>query len=428
MPNELAAVLLYCTPLLIIVAYYGFRRKRVHHLSQQALAQAKELRLFEPPSLHPIVDYAKCLGCGSCVSACPETNILGLIDRQAHLVNPTDCIGHGACKSSCPHDAITLVFGSENKGVDIPALTPEFQTNISGLFIAGELGGMGLIKSAIEQGNQAMNAIAKFVGDQSHINTAIDCLIVGAGPAGISAMLGAKQKRLKVVTIDQSIIGGTVSHYPRGKLVMTDSATMPLVGKVKFGEISKEKLLAFWSKIINQHQLAINQNETMLDIQKNDDGTFVLTSDKNQYHSKSILLAMGRRGTPRKLGVKGEEQSKVVYQLTDAQQYNDDDVLVVGGGDSALEAACSIAELNKCRVWLSYRNDSFGRAKAKNRQRVEKLVDNDQLNLCLSSTVVQIMNETVELKHQGRLGACPRIEHVLRESRFETFFAVFSGE
>ncbi|MCJ8274717.1 MAG: 4Fe-4S binding protein, partial [Psychrosphaera sp.] len=270
MSSVYTAVILYSTVLLVLVMVYGYRRKQVHHVSKQALDEAKTARLVEPASLHPVIDYAKCVGCGSCVSACPEQNVLGLIDRQAHLIRPTNCIGHGACKTACPQDAIALVFGSLTRGVDIPELTPDFQTNIAGLFIAGELGGMGLIKNAIEQGHQAIDAISDYIANQTTSKaTAIDCVIVGAGPAGLSAMLGAKQKTLNVITIDQNVAGGTVSHYPRGKLVMTAPADMPLVGKVKFAEVSKEKLLGFWLKLIEKHQLVINQNETLTDIVKN---------------------------------------------------------------------------------------------------------------------------------------------------------------
>lgn len=408
MPSVYTAVLLYSCVLLVLVTVYGLRRKQVHHVSKQLLDEAKAARLVEPASLHPVIDFAKCVGCGSCVSACPEQNVLGLIDRRANLISPTNCIGHGACKTACPQDAISLVFGSQTRGVDIPDLTPEFQTNIDGLFIAGELGGMGLIKNAIEQGRQAIDAITHhIVNHTSSKTTSIDCVIVGAGPAGLSAMLGAKQKTLNVVTIDQNVAGGTVSHYPRGKLVMTAPADMPLVGKVKFGEVSKEKLLGFWLKLIEKHQLVINQNETLTDIVKNTDGSFTVISDKSEYKAKTVLLAMGRRGTPRKLGVVGENQSKVVYQLIDPAQYQGADVLVVGGGDSALEAACSIAELGKSTVSLSYRNDSFSRAKAKNRNRVEKLVQSGDLSLYLRSTVTKICAQTIELSHQDQLLTLP---------------------
>ncbi len=404
MPSEFTALLIYATPLLFILVYYFLKRKKHHHISQSHLQQATIDGLTEPASLHPVIDPTKCLGCGSCISACPEHNVLGLIDRHAHLITPANCIGHGACKTSCPQDAITLVFGSATRGVDIPELTPDFQTNVEGLFIAGELGGMGLIKNAIEQGRQAMDSINHFIKKSSleiKNNEAqqkiIDCVIVGAGPAGLSAMLGAKEKQLNVVTIDQDVTGGTVSHFPRGKLVMTAPAYMPLVGKVKFGEISKEKLLNFWLGLIEEHQLKINQNEAMLDITRHDNGTFTLESSKKSYLTKTILLAIGRRGTPRKLGVPGEELSKVVYRLIDPEQYKDDDVLVVGGGDSALEAACSIAELGYCRVSISYRNDSFNRAKQKNRQRVAALASRGDLQLFMSSEVEKITQEKVVL-------------------------------
>lgn len=404
MTNEVIVILMYLTPLLLILVYYLYRRKKQHRISKNFLAQAKSDGLTEPASLHPIIDPLKCLGCASCISACPEQNVLGLIDRHAYLINPANCIGHGACKTACPQNAISLVFGSATRGVDIPELTTDFQTNIPGIFIAGELGGMGLIKNAIEQGRQSMDSIAKYVAKQPKLEPSIlDCVIVGAGPAGLSAMLGAKEKQLKIVTIDQDVAGGTISHFPRGKLVMTATAKMPIVGKVKFGEISKEKLLGFWLQLIEKHDLQINQNEAMLDITPHEQGYFTLTSSEQTYTTKSILLAIGRRGTPRKLGVEGEEQPKVVYRLIDAEQYKDEDVLIVGGGDSAIEAACSVAELGRCRVSISYRSDSFSRAKAKNRDRINKLAENNNIKLYMSSQLKSITNDKVQLIIQGEL-------------------------
>ncbi len=403
MPNWLTASLLYTTPLLLIFFYYGMKKRQRHKLNRQFLAQAHQDGLSEPATLHPIIDPAKCLGCGACVNACPDKNVLGLIDNKAQLVNPADCIGHGVCYVACPHDAITLVFGTDKRGVDIPELSPEFETNIPGIFIAGELGGMGLIKNAIEQGRQAMDSVAKLAKQQtSDNNNILDCLIVGSGPAGLSATLGAIEKKLNVVTIDQEDIGGTVSHYPRGKLVMTSPATMPVVGQVKFRETTKEELLDFWLGIIEKHAIKINQNEPMLDLVKNSDGSFNVITDKQTYQTKSVLLAIGRRGSPRKIDVDGEELSKVVYRLIDAEQYSNDDVLVVGGGDSALEAACSIAELGSRRVTLSYRSESFSRAKQKNRQWVERLAASGHLRLLMSSSVKQITPEHVQVDHQGK--------------------------
>lgn len=408
MSGEFIIFLIYAVPLLLIIGYYFLNRKKEHYSNQKFLLQAQKDNLTEPSSLHPIVEHAKCLGCGSCVSACPEKNVLGLIDQKAHLINPTNCIGHGACKISCPYNAITLVFGTAKRGIDIPEVDPNFQTSVQGLFIAGELGGMGLIKNAIEQGKQAMHSIDKALKvkfKNTAENTAskmIDCVIIGAGPAGISASLAAKELNISVVTIDQETIGGTVSHFPRGKLVMTSPAYLPLYGKVKFNEISKEKLLSFWLDLIEKYSLQINQNEAMTDVIRHDDGSFTIQSSKTEYHTKTVLLAVGRRGTPRKLGVKGEHLTKVLYRLIDPQQYVNEDILIVGGGDSALEAACSIAELGNCRVSLSYRNDNFNRAKQKNRERVNNLVNSGNLTLYLSSQVDEIKKDEVLLKTQDK--------------------------
>ncbi len=408
MSSELIVWIIYSSPLLLFFFVYFYKRQKHNRASQYFLSQATKDNLLEPASLHPVINLAKCLGCGSCVTACPEHNVLGLINRHAQLISPANCIGHGACKTSCPQDAITLVFGSKERGIDIPDLNPNFQTNIDGLFIAGELGGMGLIKNAIEQGKQAMNSIALYVNQQNNIkgNTKeniVDCVIVGTGPAGLSAMLGAKEKKLSIIAIDQDSAGGTVSHFPRGKLVMTAPADMPLVGKVKFKEVSKETLMSFWLSLIKKYKLKINQNETMIDIEKDDKGIFTLSTNKHKYQTKSILLAIGRRGTPRKLGVTGEELSKVVYRLVNPEQYKDEDILIVGGGDSALEAACSIAELGLCRVSVSYRNNSFNRAKAKNRDRINKLLCNGDVKLFMSSKVQRIQKLTVELNYKDEV-------------------------
>ncbi len=399
MPNWLFVGLVYSTPLFVFLAVYFVRRKKHQKKSIEFLDIAIADGLTEANSLHPVIDPIACIGCSSCVSACPERNVLGLIDRKAELINPSNCIGHGACKAACPEQAIKLVFGSATRGVEIPDVKENYETCVDGIFIAGELGGMGLIRNAMEQGRQALDSVAKYVAKVRRSSTqALDCVIVGSGPAGLSATLGAKEYGLKSITIDQEKVGGTISHFPKGKLVMTQAATLPLVGKVKFGEIRKEPLMRFWNETIDKYSLQIQQDETLLSIEKSTDGLHKVTTSKAEYIAKSVLLAIGRRGTPRQLGVPGEELSKVTYRLTDPEQYQGKNVLVVGGGDSAIEAACSIADLNKPsdtqpKVSLSYRKDSFGRAKAKNRQRVEGLTASGQLRVLYSSQVKQLTEE-----------------------------------
>ena len=357
--------------------------------------------MTEPASLHPHIDASKCLGCGACVKACPEQpahTVLGLISGKAVLVSPTDCIGHGACKDVCPFDAITLVLGTERRGIDIPVLKPNFETNVPGVYVAGELGGMGLIKNALMQGQQALAAIAQAGVKQSD---ALDVLIIGAGPGGLAASLAAKKLGLKYQTIEQDSLGGAVFQYPRGKVVMTAPVELPLLGKVQFRNTSKEELLKFWQNASTKTGLNIRYQERAESIQSKD-GIFYVKSGARQYRAATILLAIGRRGTPRKLGVPGEELPKVVYRLIDPEQYRGRRVLVVGGGDSALEAAASIAELGNTHVTLSYRGDAFQRAKQRNRQRVTEESTRGRLKVMLSSEVKEIREDLVLLQ-QGEL-------------------------
>ena len=383
----------------IIWSVYIGLRSRAEARSRARKAAAAEAGLLEPASLHPVIDPSKCVGCGACVRACPEGDILGMINGKAELVEPSHCIGHGACKDVCPRDAIALVFGTEKRGVDIPDVGPDFQTNVPGIFIAGELGGMGLIRNAIEQGRQAIDSVRKRGGRRS--SNAYDVVIIGAGPAGFSASLAAIEHKLRFLTIEQDSFGGTVAHFPRGKLVMTSPATLPLVGKLKFKEVRKEKLLSFWQDVARKTGLKINYGEQVEAIEQFG-SEFDIRTTRASYRTSAVLLAIGRRGTPRKLEVDGEDQAKVVYRMVDPEQYRQQHVLVVGGGDSALEAATSIAEQPGTAVTLSHRSDSFSRAKPKNRERVKAAERAGHLSVVLQSSVTKIDRHDVEIEQQGR--------------------------
>jgi len=394
----------YLVPLLLIwMLYFGLNARRQRR-SIQLRDAATRAGLTQPASLHPVVDVTRCIGCRSCMSACPEEQVLGLIHGKAELVNPTHCIGHGACKAACPMDAIKLVFGTVQRGVDIPMLTPEFETNVPGMFIAGELGGMGLIRNAVEQGRQAIRSIA---GYSSRVpGPKLDVAIIGAGPAGLSASLAAMESRLRFVTLEQDSLGGTVSRFPRGKVVMTAPVTLPLYGRVSFSEVSREELLGFWETVVRNTGLLINCNERVESISQTRNG-FDIQSTRASYQTKSVLLAIGRRGTPRKLGVPGEEFGKVAYHLVDPEQYRNQKVLVVGGGDSALEAAISIAELHDTEVILSYRGNAFSRVKEKNRLQVSSLQESGALEVLMNSNVREIHGDRVEIDRQGSLLVLP---------------------
>jgi thioredoxin reductase/NAD-dependent dihydropyrimidine dehydrogenase PreA subunit len=392
-------IVVYLIPLLAIVAYYAWRRSRLVRHSHETHVENVEAGLVEPASLHPVIDVKKCIGCGSCVKACPEFpahTVLGLLHGKATLVSPTSCIGHGACRVSCPVDAISLVFGTATRGVDLPRVSPWFETNVPGVFVAGELGGMGLIRNAVEQGRQA---VAEIAARRPKGGEPLDLVIVGAGPAGFTASLAAMEKKLRFATIEQESLGGCVFQYPRGKIVMTQPATLPLVGKMKITLTSKEELLSFWHDVEKRTGVEIGYYERVESVTR-DGAVFRVKTSKRELLAHSVLLAVGRRGTPRKLGVPGEDQPKVVYRLIEPEQYSGQKVLVVGGGDSALEAAASLAEAD-ASVALSYRGDAFGRAKVRNRERVAAAQRAGRLEVMLKSQVRKIEERAVVMDHAG---------------------------
>jgi len=407
MNDDLLSLAIYGGPMALIWVWYLIRRGRAHRETIRVRTEAIEAGLTEPASLHPVIDPVKCIGCGSCVAACPEMpghQVLGLVRRKAELISPTDCIGHGACLAVCPEGAISLVFGTERRGVDIPNVKPNFETNVSGIFIAGELGGMGLIRNAIEQGRQAMESIATALKSSARgpkRPDVLDVLVVGAGPAGFSASLAAREKGLSVRTIEQDSLGGTVANFPRGKLVMTAPARLPMVGLIRFKETTKEKLLSFWQKVEQDTGVEIHYGERLESLEQ-DGPYFAAGTTKGRYRARAILLAVGRRGTPRKLGVPGEELSKVTYRLVDPEQYAGKRVLVVGGGDSAIEAAVSIAAEHGSEVTLSYRSESFSRAKRKNREALDAAQKAGRVRVLLSSNVKSIHEDAVEREHNGK--------------------------
>ena len=386
-------------PLLIVLAIYIIRITNINRRGRARLREAKEAGLNEPASIHPVINPGRCIGSGACVKACPE-NALSIVNGKAVLTDASHCIGHGACLAACPVDAIELVFGTEKRGMDIPFVQPSFETNVDNIYIAGELGGMGLIRKAAEQGKQAIDSMIK---EKTRLNGSAklnnyDVIIVGAGPAGLSASLAAKEHNLKCITIEQEeSLGGAIYKYPRNKVAMTQPVILPIVGRVEMFDISKEELLGFWLRVLKEQQLKVNFNERMEAINKTHTGYEVKTS-KATYHTTNVLLAIGRQGTPRKLDVDGEEQAKVVYRLTDPAKYQQKHVLVVGGGDSALEAAISISEQPGTTVTLSYRSDAFARVKPKNRQRLEQAEAANRLTVMLKSTVSEIHLKTVTLE------------------------------
>jgi len=392
------------TALLVISlpAVYIYLNVRQSKQARQKLDRAVERGLTEPVSLHPVIDPTKCIGTGACVPNCPEGEILGVLDGRAQLVTPTRCIGHGVCEASCPVEAISLVFGTEKRGVELPFLKETFETNVEGIYIAGELGGMGLIRNAVTQGREAMESISRSIGNPGQSGVR-DVAIVGAGPAGLAASLQARVEKLDTITLDQDDIGGTILSYPRQKLVMTRPMEIPLYGKVRSREIVKEELLGLWNEIIEKTGLEIRTREKVETVARTN-GCFTITSTQGEYRARRVLLAIGRRGTPRKLGVPGEVSSKVSYRLLEPEQYEGKRVLVIGGGDSAVEAALALSAQTGCEVTLSYRKNAFSRIKEKNEQKIGTAIEAGRVNALYGSVVEQIHRESVEISvDDGRI-------------------------
>lgn len=388
---------IYLAAILFVMVLYLRRQRRIHQAHSAQLHESMESGLAEPPSLHPVVDLKTCMGSGACAKACPE-KALGVVNGKAVLINAAHCIGHGACLAACPVEAIKLVFGTEKRGIDIPNISPSFQTNVPGIYIAGELGGMGLIRKAAEQGRQAMDSIRK---DKIGGAADFDVIIVGCGPAGISAGLSAIEHKLRYKILEQEdSLGGSVYHYPRQKIAMTAPVELALIGKMKFSEVQKEKLLEFWLDVVRKTGLQIAFRERMESIDKVADA-FVVRTDKGSYTTRTVLLSMGRRGTPRKLEVPGEESAKVMYRLIDPAQFEGQAVLVVGGGDSALEAAIALSEQKDTDVILSYRSAAFSRVKQKNRTLLEQQQKTGRLRVMLNSKVCQIQDQSVDIEYEG---------------------------
>jgi putative YpdA family bacillithiol system oxidoreductase len=376
----------------VVVVYLLRHRKRSRETTSK-IEKAKELGFHEPVSLHPVVDPDTCIGSGACINACPEKDILGLVNGKAQTINASRCVGHGACFHACPVQAITLCIGTEKRGVDLPHVTPEFETNIPGLFIAGELGGMGLIKNAVEQGRQAMeNLITKM---KKSPEAKYDVIIVGAGPSGISATLTAASHNLRFLTLEQDSMGGTVFNFPRAKIIMTSPMNLPLHGKLKLSETSKSELLELWTGVLAKNKISVNQQEKVESIDKTK-GYFEIITNKEKYTSNAVILCIGRRGSPRKLGVPGEEKEKVAYRLLEPELIHNQDVLIVGGGDSAIESALLLADENN-NVSISYRSDSFARLKPKNLERITNAIESKNIKVFYSSNVKDIKDESVIL-------------------------------
>jgi thioredoxin reductase (NADPH) len=402
--------------------------------------------------LHAIVRADICVGCGTCVSVCPEPGAIQLRGKLA-VVDRILCLGHGKCAEACPVGAIVITTGAAVHRVEVPLLDANFQTTVPGLYIVGELGGRGLIKNAVNEGRIAIEHIANATrasglrggagaraGGQegrtagmpagmapdpasgragarsrrpgssapggsaapaSSEHTAAaddiyDIAIVGSGPAGVSAGLEALRLGLNYVVLEQGSFADSIRKYPRHKVLLAEPVTMPLYGNLWIADASKESLLEKWEEILEETSLNVQTGARVTDVSREDD-RFRVETDIGPFTARSVVLAMGRRGTPRKLGVPGEELQKVLYDIVEMEAFAGRRVLVVGGGDTAVESALGLANQQGAEVTLSYRGDGFKRVKERNLAKLEAAVAKGKLKVELMSEVKEIGPDSVVL-------------------------------
>ncbi|MGH7966958.1 MAG: NAD(P)-binding domain-containing protein, partial [Candidatus Binatia bacterium] len=347
----------------------------------------------------PIVDAATCISCHSCYDSCPTKVLAG--DPSTHkstVVSPQSCKaleGCTICQDGCPTGAIRVTSGPVVREVERAHIDEHNESNLPGMFLVGEVVGAALIKKAVNQGDRAVRYI--FNRKPRRAEAPYDVIVVGAGPAGLGAGLEAKRLGLRYLVLERGTLASTIQDYPRDKAVLAEPVMLSQYGLLPMKDAQKESLIAAWEQVVRESQLQLNVREEVTNIQKTDN-LFTVTTVKGQYQGAYVILGIGTRGNPRKIGIAGENVPKVAYNLIDAADFKGKKVLVVGGGDSAIEAAVALSKQEGTTVTLSYRRGEFSRIKPRNAEAIKEQEQAGRITVIFNSHVTAIADKSVTLK------------------------------
>lgn len=371
-------------------------------------AEAVDVRPPERVRL-PQIDAMSCLGCSACVDACPY-DVLALEAYVAKVARPQDCCGLTTCEERCPNGSLVVHDGEPID--DRPAVTATLESaDVPGLYLAGDLTGMPLIRNAINQGAVAVRGAV--ASGRAAPGDMLDLVIVGAGPAGLSAALQAKKSGLRFVMVDQGDLAQSIQSFPRGKLVFDQPLSVPLVGDLWLAESTKEELLRHWTRIVRAQALPLYTHHRVSGIVRDPGGFWVscVRSDEStvQFRAAQVVLAIGRRGTPRTLPgpIDPSMEDQVFYSLADARSFAQRRCVVVGLGDVAMEAALALSYAPGTTVTVVARGDDFRRGKARNIEAMRAAEAAGRLEIRWRSTVESVEPQSVVLRSGEESCAVP---------------------
>jgi thioredoxin reductase/ferredoxin len=359
----------------------------------------------------PVIDASTCLGCHACVDACPF-DVFEVQRFVAVVARPDDCCGVVLCEQACPNGSLRIAEGDLEPGR--PVVDEHLESvEVPGLLLAGDLTGLPLIKNALRQGKAAADRVGATLPRRARGRADADVIIVGAGPAGLAASLRAKELGLRYVTLEQATVAASIQAFPRHKLVYDQPLEVPCEGELWLRECTKEELLAQWTRVVRKHALAIRERQRVVAMTKSDELFAVEVEGEagtQTLHAPRVIVAIGRRGSPKKLPIEVAPgcESKVFYHLADARALADQRVIIVGLGDTAMEAAIALANQPGTHVTICHRGEDFRRGKARNISELKALVRRGKVELRFATELVAVDGDGATVRegsHTERLPA-----------------------